>query len=194
MPFIRPASKTLVPAGTRTDFPSIVRSTIPGGVLEVVMLGSNSNALRFAGPRCWREANPARTLTFQNVRINFGAKMLQHGLNWSSRNLAKAADGRLAHRLRKIIEERQVRSILWLGNAALRPANEHLRHFLRAYAARDALATRFVAIKTYCVQRHVQHAGRVVANHNGAGAEHRPCVRERPEVETHIGHRGRQIA
>src|SRR5215470_15536683 len=36
-PFIRAASKTVVPAGTRAAAPSIVMSTIPVGVLEVVI-------------------------------------------------------------------------------------------------------------------------------------------------------------
>ena len=140
MPFIRAASKTLVPAGTRTDFPSMVMSTIPAGVEAVVMLGPDSNALCFTTSRCGREANPARALAFQNVCIDFPAKMFQHGLNWSRRNLAKATNRRLTHGLREILEERQVRTVLQLREAALRPANEHVGHLLRAHAARHTLA------------------------------------------------------
>src|SRR5437870_6931531 len=36
------------------------------------------------------EAHPARALSVQHVRIDFRAKMLQHGLNRRRRNLAKA--------------------------------------------------------------------------------------------------------
>jgi hypothetical protein len=75
MPFIRAASKTLVPAGTRTGCPSRRMSTIPGGVVEVAMSGSNTNALGFAGARRGREADAAGTLALQNVRIDFGSEM-----------------------------------------------------------------------------------------------------------------------
>src|SRR6266852_2096073 len=49
IPFMRAASKTLVPAGTRMDWPSIVISTRPGDVVAVVISWANTNALRFAG-------------------------------------------------------------------------------------------------------------------------------------------------
>src|SRR5215467_5985974 len=98
-PFIRAASKTLVPSGTRTDWPSIVMPTIPGGVAVVVILGSDSNALRFAGSRRGRETDSAWALPFQNMRIDFSAKMLQHGLNRRWGNLAEAANRGLAHGL-----------------------------------------------------------------------------------------------
>src|SRR5438034_2239635 len=92
IPFMRAASKTVVPFGTRTGFPSMPISIIPGGVTEVVMLGANSHALHFSGARCRSETNPAGTLPLQNVRINLGAKMLQHGLNRRGSDLAEAAD------------------------------------------------------------------------------------------------------
>src|SRR5713226_3905523 len=75
MPFIRAASKTLVPAGTRRDWPSSVMSTRPGGVITAVILWANADALSFAGARSGTEADAAGTLAFQNVRINFCAKM-----------------------------------------------------------------------------------------------------------------------
>src|ERR1700740_749432 len=92
MPFMRAASKTLVPFGTRTDFPSIARSTIPGGAVVVVILWPYSHARDFAGARRSAEANPARTLPFQNMCIDFRTKMLQHRLNRRGGNLAEAAD------------------------------------------------------------------------------------------------------
>src|SRR5207244_12771643 len=67
-------------------------------------------------------------------------------------------------------------------------------HFLRAYAARDALPAGFVAIEAHGVQRHVQHAGGVVANNDSAGPEHRACFGKSLEIETNINHRGGKIA
>src|SRR6266478_1464869 len=101
MPFMRAASKTLVPAGTRTEWPSSVISTRPGGVVAVVMLGANTNALSFARARSGREADPAGTLAFQDMGIHFGAKMFQHRLNRRRHNLAETADRCQAHGLRQ---------------------------------------------------------------------------------------------
>src|SRR6266850_2227788 len=74
-PFMRAASKTLVPAGTRTGWPSRVKSTRPSGVVAVVILGANSHALGFAGARSGREADAAGALAFENVCVHFGAKV-----------------------------------------------------------------------------------------------------------------------
>src|SRR6266481_7853907 len=63
MPFMRAASKTLVPADTRTGWPSRMMSTKPGGVVTVVILGANANALRLASARSGGEADSARALT-----------------------------------------------------------------------------------------------------------------------------------
>src|SRR6267378_915477 len=60
MPFMRAASKTLVPTGTRTGWPSRVMSTKPGGVVAVVILGTNSYALGFARTRCGGETHGLR--------------------------------------------------------------------------------------------------------------------------------------
>src|SRR6266849_11165591 len=92
MPFMRAASKTLVPAGTRTDWPSIVMSTRPGGVVAVVISGANSDALCFTGAGGWSETNTAGALAFQNVCVNLGAKMFQHRLNRRGRDLAESTD------------------------------------------------------------------------------------------------------
>src|SRR5882762_8936071 len=102
MPFMRAASKTLVPAGTRTDWPSIVISTRPGGVVAVVISRADSNALRFAGAGGGSEADPAGALAFQHVRVNLGAKMFQNRLNRCGRDLAEATDRSEAHGLREL--------------------------------------------------------------------------------------------
>src|SRR2546429_8712391 len=94
MPFMRAASKTVVPAGTRTGWPSRVKSTRPAGVLAVVILRANSHALGFAGARSGCKTSAARALAVQNVGVNFGGKEFQNGLNRRRRDLAEAADGR----------------------------------------------------------------------------------------------------
>src|SRR2546429_6492511 len=57
--------------------------------------------------------------------------------------------------------ERDIGAILRFGHAALRPAHEHVRHFLRTDAAGNTFAAGFVAIEAHGVKGHVQHAGRV---------------------------------
>src|SRR2546426_12118317 len=110
MPFMRAASKTLVPAGTRKARPSIVTSIIPGGVVAVVILRADSYALGFTGARSGGKAKPAGKLAPQNGRINFSAEMLQHGLNGGRGDLAQAADRRLGHVLGQINEQGENRA------------------------------------------------------------------------------------
>src|SRR5882762_6372734 len=189
MPFMRAASKTLVPAGTRTSWPSRVMSTKPGGVVSVVMLRANSYALGFPGVGRRREANSAGALALQNVRVDFWTKMFQYGLNRRRGNLTEAADRSQAHGLRKFIEQREVGAILRFGYAALRPSSEHVRHFLRADAAGDTFAAGFVAIEARGIEGHVQHASGLVADDDSARTEHGACFGKGLEVETNIGHR-----
>src|SRR6266850_941408 len=194
MPFMRAASKTLVPAGTRTDWPSIVMSTRPRGVVAVVISGANSNALGFAGAGGGSETDPAGALAFQNVRVNLGAKMFQDRLNRCGRDLTEAADRSKAHGLREFVEQSEVGAILGFGDPSLRPAHEHVRHFLRADAAGNTFAAGLVAIKTHGVQSHVQHAGCIVANYDRAGTQHGAGFSQRLEIEAQVNHRGRKIA
>src|SRR6266849_4621358 len=193
MPFTRAASKTLVPAGTRTGWPSRVMPTKPGGVVAVVILGANADALGFAGARGGGEADAAGTLALQHVGVDFGAKMFEHGLNRRRDDLTEAADRGETHGLREFVEQGEIGAILRFGYAALRPAREHVRHFLRADAAGDAFAARFIAIKTHGVEGHVQHAGAVFTNHDGARAEHGAGFGQRFEIETKIDHRSGKI-
>src|SRR5216683_2644306 len=193
MPFMRAASKTLVPAGTRTDWPSRLMPTKPGGVVAVVILGANADALGFAGARGGGEADAAGTLALQHVGVDFGAKMFDHGLNRRRVDLAEAADRGVTHGLREFVEEGEIGAILRFGYAALRPAREHVRHFLRADTAGDTFAARFIAIKTHGVEGHVQHAGAIVTNHDGARAEHGASFGQRFEIETNIDHRSGKI-
>src|SRR5258708_19441585 len=128
------------------------------------------------------------------MSVNFSAKMFQHGLNRRGHDLAEAADRGKAHGLREFVEEREIGAILRFGYAALRPAHQHVGHFLRADAAWDALAAGFVAIEAHSVEGHVQHASGVVADDDGAGTEHGASFGEGFEIETNIDHRSGKIA
>src|SRR5712692_9494701 len=194
MPFMRAASKTVVPAGTRTGWPSRVMSTRPGGVVAVLILWADPYALGFTGAcrRC--ETNTAGAIAVQNVSVNFGAKMFQHGLNRRGHDLAETADGGKAHGLREFVEEREISAILRYGYAALRPAHEHIGHFLRTDAAGNTFAAGFIAVEAHGIEGHVQHASGVVADDDGAGTEHGASFGEGFEIETNIDHRSGKIA
>src|SRR5260370_5482449 len=193
MPFMRAASKTLVPSDTRTGWPSRMMSTKPGGVVTLVILGANTNALGFASAGRGGETDSARALTLQHVRIHFGAKMFQNRLNGARRDMAETADGGEASSLREFIKEPEVGAILGLRAAALRPARKHVRHFLRADAARYALSAGFVAIEAHCVQGHVQHASRIVADDDRSGTQHGAGFAESLEIKTNVDHRRGKI-
>ncbi len=122
------------------------------------------------------------------MRFHFRAEMFQYGLHGRGDDLAEAADRGLAHCGGEIVNKFQVRGELRFAYAALRPTSENLDHFLRAHAARNTLAAGFVAIKFHGVQGHVQHAGGVVANHDGAGAEHGAGIGQRFEVQFNFDH------
>src|SRR5258708_11831863 len=156
MPFMRAASKTLVPAGTRTVWLARVMSIIPGGVVAVVILRADHEALGFSGGcrRC--ETNTAGAIAVQNVSVNFGAKMFQHGLNRRGHDLAETADRGKAHGLREFVEEREIGAILRFGYAALRPAHEHIGHFLRTDAAGNTFAAGVISVEAHGIEGHVQ--------------------------------------
>src|SRR5437016_348912 len=189
MPFMRAASKTVVPAGTRTGWPSSVMSMRPGGVIAVVILRADSNALGFSGARGSAEADSTGAFALQNVGVNFGVKVFQNGLNRRGRDLAEAADRSETHGLREFVEECEVGAILRFGHAALCPAPEHVRHLLRADAAGNALAAGFVAIEAHRGEGHVQHAGSIVADDDGARPQHGAGFGKSFEIEPYVDHR-----
>src|SRR5260370_10697959 len=98
-PFMRAASKTLVPADTRTGCPSSVMSTRPIGVVTVVILRANPDALDFPGTRGGSEADSTGTLALQYVLIHFRTKVFQHRLNQCRNGLSNAANLRQTHDL-----------------------------------------------------------------------------------------------
>src|SRR5438046_2721544 len=154
----------------------------------------DSDALGFAGAGCGRKTDAAWAVALEYVRINFGAKVFEDGLNGCGNNLAEAANGSEAHGLGKFVEQCEVGAILRFGKAALRPADQEVDHFLRADATGDALAAGFVAIEAHGIEGHVEHAGGVVADDDGAGAEHGTSFGKRFEIEVDIDHGSRQIA
>ena len=124
-PFIRAASKTVVPAGTRIAVPSIVMSTSPVGVAFVAILSSlypqcsllsvpsglvflfsrpDPHSIRFTRSCRGAPANSARTLSAQDVRVHLRSKMFQHRLNRRRHNLPKPANRSLRHRVRQFIQ------------------------------------------------------------------------------------------
>ena len=87
------------------------------------------------------EANTRRTSRRVMCASTSSRKMLQHGSDRRGHDLAQSADGRQLHRLGQFVDQRHSRRL----TLALRPAGQHVDHFLRAHAARHALAARFVA-------------------------------------------------
>ena len=65
---------------------------------------------------------------------------------------------------------------------------------MRAQAAGNAFAAGFVAIELDGGEGHVKHARGVVANDDGAGAEHGSHIGESLEIEAHVGHSGGKVA
>src|SRR5271163_2174882 len=128
------------------------------------------------------------------MRVHFGAKMFEHRQNGGGHDLAKAANGGQTHGLAKLGKERVVRAVLRFGNTGLSPAHQQIDHFLGAHAAGNAFAAGLVPVKTHRVEGHVQHAGGVVANDDGAGAKHGAGFRENFEIQANIDHGGGQIA
>src|SRR5260370_4759982 len=120
--------------------------------------------------------------------------MFQHGLNRRGHDLAEAADRGKAHGLREFVEEREIGAILRFGYAALRPAHEHIGHFLRTYGAGNTLAAGLIAIKAAGIEGHVQHASGVIADDDGAGTEHGAGFGEGFEIEANIDHGSGKIA
>src|SRR5580704_3626041 len=220
VPLIRAASNTLVSAATCTGRPSIVISTGSGNLLIVLTIlvsrvsspcplrslcksfsssffsltsWTNPHALCLARPCRRRKTNPARTLPLQNVRIHFLAKMFQHGLHRRRNNLPQPADRSQTHGLAKLIDQSEIRAVLCFRQPAMCPSHQQVRHLLRPHPARHALPARFVPIKPHRIQRHIQHASRIVADHNRARTQHRTRIRELFEIEPHVHHRRRQI-
>src|ERR1700693_2593476 len=201
IPFIRAASKTLVPGGTDTARPSIVMLTSPGGEDTVAIIYSarrcrpyswpNTYTLSFDVARCISETYSTGALPFQNMSVDFGAKMFQHRLDGRRNNLTKTADGCEPHGQRQFLKQRQVGAILCFRQRALGPTRQQVHHFLRTDAAWHALAARLVAIEAHSVQGHVQHAGGVIADDDGTGAQHGAGIGERFKIQTHVHHRSR---
>src|SRR5579864_6110714 len=104
----------------------------------------------------------------EKMFVNLLAKVLHDGLNRRGQNLAQTADGTQPQGLGKFFHDLLVRFMM----PSLRPAMKNLNHLLRSYSAGHALSTRLVAIKTYRIERHVQHASAFGAHYDGGGAHH----------------------
>src|SRR5580692_8091851 len=135
VPFILAASKTLVPAGTRTGRPSNVISTDSGNriiVLNVSFLRPlcslrslckcflllqfesrpNPDSRSLPRARRRRKTDPAGTLPLQNVRLHLFSKIFQHRLHRRRHDLPQPANRCKTHRLAEIVNQSQIRPIL----------------------------------------------------------------------------------
>src|SRR5579872_2036044 len=160
MPFIRAASKIVVPGATETGVPSIVSCTCFG----VGFAGAASALMTFSR----LEADSSRAMAANQVILDDSGEMFHDRSDGDRHNLAKTTDGSLFHRGRKLIENLHV----LLSASALGPAFQHFDHFLRAHAAGNALAAGFIAIEPGGVKSHVEHAAALGTDHDGAGADH----------------------
>ena len=142
-----------------------------------------------------RKTNPARAFSFQDMRVNLRPKMFQHRLNRRRHNLPQSAYRSQAHRLAtsSSINARSARYCVSLTPPCVQRASIS-SHLLRAHPARHALSARFIPVKSYRIQRHIQHAGCIVANHNRTRSQHRARIRQRLEIQSHIHHRSRQVS
>ena len=216
VPFIRAASNTLVPAATarspvnrdlhksrrcrRRSHNLVSLPCLLCALCELCVKSlpldsrSNPHALRFSRPRRSRKTNPARALVLSKRARPLPPENVSAPTDTGAGTICPSPQ--IEVRLmawHKLLDQRQVRPILFFRQSAVRPSHQQVRHLLRTHTARHALSARFIAIKTHRVQRHVQHAGRIVANHNRARTQHRPRIGQRLEIQPHIHHRRRQI-
>src|SRR4029078_10190630 len=94
-------------------------------------------------------------------------------------DLAEAADRSEPHRVAEFLVEREVVP----AAPSLRPLGEHLGHLGGSGPAGYALAARLVAEEADRVERHVEHAGAVVAHDDRPRAERRARRRHRVPAE-----------
>src|ERR1700719_3987487 len=106
------------------------------------------------------------------------------------RELAQTANRRQLHRLRKIVDQFQIRYC----TLSTGPTRQAIHHFLRSHAARHAFPARFIAKKRDRVQRHVEHACPLRTDYDGARTQHGTDGGERLEVKPYVYHGGRKVS
>src|SRR6266478_1791844 len=116
--------------------------------------------------------------------VNHFTKVFQHRKDGDGNHLAESADRRQLQGMRELIEQWQVGA----RGAAFGPSRKHFDQLLRTHSARDALATRFVAIEADRVERHVEHASAFGADHDGSRADHGTGCRYCVPVESEVSH------
>src|SRR5580704_1578236 len=146
MPWVRAASKIVVPCATDTGVPSMINSTSFAAGLMIF------SALT--------EANPSRTVAANNMVFHHTREMFHHRGDRNRHYLPKSTNGCLPHGQRKFVHDLHV----VFGASPFGPAFEHLDHLLRTHPAGHAFATRLIAVEASGVERHVQHASAFGAN------------------------------
>src|ERR1700730_5507110 len=106
MPWSRAASNTVVPFGTVTACPSIVRCR------SLIQRSCDFP----------HRTHTLRTAMLQNVGFHFRPEMFDHRRDGRVRELAQATDGGELHGFRKFLEQSQVRN----SPFTLRPARENV--------------------------------------------------------------------
>src|SRR5579872_354885 len=184
MPFMRAASKIVVPWGTDTAVPSIVSCTCFTGL---GFAGAVSALITFSR---LAEADSSGAMTAHQVIFDDAGEMFHDRGDGDRHNLTESADRSLLHRGRKLVEKLHV----LIGASAFGPAFHHLDHFLRSHAARNAFAAGFVAIESRRVESHVEHATAFGAHHDRARTDHRACGSDGVPIERKVRHGCRQIS
>src|SRR5580692_4068113 len=112
MPWVRAASKIVVPCATDTGVPSMINSTSFAAGLMIF------SALT--------EANPSRTVAANNMVFHHTREMFHHRGDRNRHYLPKSTNACLPHGQRKFVHDLHV----VFGASPFGPAFEHLDHFL----------------------------------------------------------------
>src|SRR5580693_4280185 len=176
---MRAASNTEVPSGTVTAMPSIVSCT------SLIVSDHPKPATS-----CTHRTHALRTHFLENVRFDLASKMLPYRTQRRMGELTETTYRRQLQRLREFRNQLQVP----LRSLPMCPAGENIDHLLRSHAARHALPAGLIAEKPHSVERHVEHAAALRANHDGARPKHGPSRGQRFEIQSHVHHRCGQIS
>src|ERR1700736_1766049 len=152
-----------------------------------------THPLRFDKARCICKTYSAGALPFQNVSVDFVAKMFQHRLDRRRKNLTETAEEGKRHSWDRVVKQSQIRTILCFRHRSLAPTGQQINHFLRTDAAWHALAARLIAIETHGDEGHVQHASGVVTDYDGAGTQHGARISKSLKIQPRVDHRSGQV-
>src|SRR6185312_2730322 len=191
MPSLFAASITVLPCGTCTARPSTSMLSIGR---ELPTLAAFAAALPPAGAGLAPWDGPAAlvfsdigrhdALLVRDVMLELGAEVLDEAFDRQRGGIAERADRApldVVGDVRKKIE------ILGAAVAVLDPV-DHPPEPPGAFAARRALAARFLEVEVRQPQEALHHAARVVQHDDRSGAQHRAGLRDRVVVHRQVHH------